>query len=49
MWEVDGLPVARTGYPYSVRQALGPGRHAIVARLARRSESSRPVVVDVLD
>jgi penicillin-binding protein 1C len=49
VWEVDGVPVARTGYPYSIRHALDPGHHTITARLARRSEASRPVVVDVVN
>jgi penicillin-binding protein 1C len=49
VWEVDGVPVARTMYPYSIRHTLDPGHHTITARLARRSESSRPVMVDVVD
>jgi penicillin-binding protein 1C len=47
VWEVDGVPVAKVGYPYSIRQLLPPGRHTIAAHMARRSEVSRPVTVEI--
>lgn len=47
VWEVDGVPVAKVGYPYTIRQLLPPGRHTIAAHMARRSEVSRPVTVEI--
>jgi penicillin-binding protein 1C len=49
VWDVDGVPIARVGPPYIVRQTLTPGKHTVVARLARLSEASRPVIVDILN
>jgi hypothetical protein len=49
VWEVDGIPVARAAYPYTTRQTLPPGRHVVAAKLARRSEASRPVVVEIVN
>jgi len=49
VWEVDGIPVARGAYPYTTRQTLAPGRHVVAAKLARRSETSRPVTVEIVN
>jgi penicillin-binding protein 1C len=49
VWLVDGKPVARVGYPHAARWPLKPGTHTVEARMARRSEASRPVTVVVED
>jgi penicillin-binding protein 1C len=47
VWEVDGVPVAKVGYPHSIRWSLGPGTHTIAAKMSRRREASKPITVVV--
>lgn len=49
VWLVDGMPVARVGYPHELRWHLPPGTHVIRARLAQSGDSSPPVTVVVAD
>ncbi len=49
VWLVDGLPVARVGYPHELRWHLPPGTHVVRARLAQGAEVSAPVTVVVDD
>jgi len=49
VWVVDGQPVAKVGYPHSIRWPLRPGRHLLEARMVRRGEAARPVSVTVED
>jgi penicillin-binding protein 1C len=49
VWIVDGVPVARVGYPHETRWSLEPGTHVIEAAMAQRPLSSRPVTVVVSD
>ncbi len=49
VWLVDGVPVAKVGYPYEFRWSLVKGRHVIEASLAQRPISSKPVTVTVAD
>jgi hypothetical protein len=47
VWIVDGSPVARVGYPYETTLPLTPGRHTILASLARSDVASRTVTITV--
>lgn len=49
IWIVDGIPVAKVGYPHEFRWSLEPGVHKIKAALAQRSTISSPVTVVVSD
>jgi len=49
VWLVDGEPVAKVGYPHSIRWPLRPGRHTLEARMARSAEGSKPITVVVKD
>ncbi len=49
VWLVDGVPVAKVGYPYEYRWSLTKGRHVIEASLAHRPISSKPITVTVAD
>ncbi len=49
IWIVDGVPVAKVGYPHEYRWSLEPGVHKIKAALAQRSTMSSPVTVVVSD
>ncbi|HEY3450318.1 MAG TPA: penicillin-binding protein 1C [Myxococcales bacterium] len=49
VWLVDGKPVAKVGYPHSIRWSLRPGRHTVEARMVHRSEMAKPVSVVVDD
>jgi penicillin-binding protein 1C len=49
IWIVDGIPVAKVGYPHEFRWSLEPGVHKIKAALAQRPTISSPVTVVVSD
>jgi len=49
IWIVDGIPVAKVGYPHEYRWSLEPGVHKIKAALAQRPTISSPVTVVVSD
>jgi penicillin-binding protein 1C len=49
VWLVNGMPVARVGYPHELRWHLPPGTHVIRARLAQSGDASPPVTVLVAD
>ncbi len=49
IWIVDGIPVAKIGYPHEFRWPLKPGVHKIKAALAQRPTISSPVTVVVSD
>jgi len=49
IWIVDGIPVAKVGYPHEYRWSLEPGVHKIKAALAQRPAISSPVTVVVSD
>ena len=49
VWIIDGVPVARVGYPHEYRWSLEPGTHVIKAAMAQRPHSSPPVTVVVSD
>ena len=44
---VDGVPVAKVGYPHEARWTLVPGQHVVQAVLARRPVSSSSVTINV--
>jgi len=46
---VDGVPVAKVGYPHEFRWPAEKGTHLVTAALARRPEVSRPVRIVVGD
>jgi penicillin-binding protein 1C len=47
IWLIDGVPIARVGYPFEVRWPVEPGAHTITAELEGRPTRSRPVTVVV--
>lgn len=49
VWLVDGVPVARVGYPHEARWPVEPGPHVIRAVLAGGREASAPVRITVDD
>jgi len=49
VWLVDGVPVAKVGYPYEFRWSLVKGRHVIEATMVRRPIFSKPITVTVVD
>jgi penicillin-binding protein 1C len=49
LWVVDGAPLAKVGYPHSVRWSPTPGWHTIAARMVRRAQSSGEVRIRVED
>ena len=49
VWIVDGVPVARVGYPHEYRWSLSPGVHTVTAAMIRRGESSDPITLIVAD
>ena len=49
VWIVDGTPVGTVSWPHELRWTPAPGRHVIVAALARQAVSSAPVQVIVED
>jgi len=49
VWIVDGIPVAKVGYPHEFRWILEKGRHVIEAALATRPRVSEPVTVVIAD
>ncbi|MGC4120979.1 MAG: penicillin-binding protein 1C [Myxococcales bacterium] len=49
VWVVDGKPVAKVGYPHTIRWSLRPGKHLVEARMVHRSEMAKPVSVTVDD
>jgi penicillin-binding protein 1C len=44
---VDDAPVARVGAPWEARWTLSPGKHTVVAVLARAGTTSRPATIVV--
>ncbi len=49
VWIVDGVPIARVGYPHEARWSLTPGPHVIRAAIAGGRETSAPVRITVDD
>ncbi|MBW1808492.1 MAG: transglycosylase domain-containing protein [Deltaproteobacteria bacterium] len=49
VWVIDGVPVAKVGYPHEFRWSLVKGKHTIEAAMLNRPNSSRPVTVVVAD
>lgn len=49
LWVVDGAPLAKVGYPHSVRWSPTPGWHTIAARMVRRAQASGEVRIKVED
>jgi penicillin-binding protein 1C len=49
VWVIDGVPVAKVGYPHEFRWPLVKGKHTIEAAMLNRPKSSRPVTVVVAD
>jgi len=47
VWLVDGVPMAKVGYPHEYRWPLSPGNHTVAAAMVRRSRVSEPVTVVV--
>jgi penicillin-binding protein 1C len=46
---VDGVPVARVGYPHEFRWSLTPGIHSIRVALLDRPTVSEPITIVVKD
>jgi len=49
VWIIDGVPVAKVGYPHEFRWPIEKGRHVIEAAMVQRGKTARPVTVVVAD
>ena len=47
VWIVDGSPVAEVPYPYELTLSLQPGKHTILASMARSDVTSKAITITV--